>query len=252
MVYTIYLRTNKINGKQYVGQTSDWETREKQFNRINQRYANKELTKARKEFGLDKFDVEILATVDTQEEAWELEKYFIKELNTKYPNGYNMSDGGKTSKGTKHTDETRKQMSERSLEFWSCHESPSKGKTMSDEQKEAHSKKMKQFFKEHPEMVEAASERGKKLVGDKNPFYGHHHTEEYKKKKSEQQKGKHFSRKTEFPSKIVYKYDLDGNMIDTYQSTAEAARQNGCSQSAISWACKGHKMKNFIWSFTQL
>lgn len=252
MCYTIYLRTNLVNGKQYVGQTSDWETREKQFNRINQRYANKELTKARKEFGLDNFDVKILNTVNTQDEAWNLEKHYIKEFNTKYPNGYNMSDGGKTSKGTKHTDDTIKNFSETAKRYWSCHISPSKGVPVPNEMREAQSIRMKNFYKEHPEYLEQMSERGKKLVGEKNPFYGHHHTEEYKKNKSEKSKGKHYSKSTEFPSKIVYKYDLDGNMIDTYQSTAEAARQNGCSQSAISWACKGHKMKNFIWSFTQL
>lgn len=63
MVYTIYLRTNLINGKQYVGQSGDFETREKQFKRINQRYANKILSKDRRKFGLDNFKLEILAGV---------------------------------------------------------------------------------------------------------------------------------------------------------------------------------------------
>ena len=76
----IYLRTNLVNGKQYVGQTGDIETREKQFNRIRQRYANKILTKDRQKYGLENFKIDILAETDNQEEAWSLEQKYIIEL----------------------------------------------------------------------------------------------------------------------------------------------------------------------------
>lgn len=99
MKYTVYLRTNKENGKQYVGQTSNFDTREKSWKCMKARYANKILQDDREKYGLESFDVKILAEVDTIEEAWELEKYYIKELRTKFPRGYNRSDGGKTNKG---------------------------------------------------------------------------------------------------------------------------------------------------------
>lgn len=255
MKYTVYLRTNKINGKQYVGQTKDFELREKQFNRINQRYANNILTKDRRKFGLKNFGLEILAEVDTREEAWKLEQKYIKKLDTKYPNGYNMGDGGETSKGVKHTEETRNKMSVIGKRIWGRLSDEEKNlfsnkikATISQKRREVQSKRVKEFLATHPEFVEKMRERGKTLVGEKNPFFGHHHTDEYKKQKSENSKGKHYSKKTEYPSKVVYKYDLNGSLMETYPSVSECARQNGVSQTAISYAvliskthiCKGH------------
>lgn len=264
MKYTVYLRTNKINGKQYVGQSGDFETREKQFKRINQRYANKLLSSDRRKFGLENFELKILAEVETQEMAWKLEKLYIIEYNTKFPNGYNMSDGGETSKGTTHSDDSKNNMRKAALRLWSDDLNGEKRKNASEkakkvmsgeERRKLQSDKIKEYFKTHPEAIKAASERGKELIGDKNPFFGKHHTEEYKKAKSEQSKGKHYSKNTEFPSKVVYKYDLDMNLLATYPSTAEAARQNGVCQSAITYAAlysKKHMCKGYIYSYEQL
>lgn len=112
MPYTIYLRTNLVNGKQYVGQTIDMERRNKNWNALSVRYANKFLTADREKYGLTSFKTEILAEVETREDAWELEKYYIKELKTKFPNGYNRADGGKDSTGTIFTEEHKKILSD--------------------------------------------------------------------------------------------------------------------------------------------
>lgn len=98
-MYTVYLRANTVNGKKYVGQTGDFKTRNKKWNCQKAKYANNFLTKERNIYGLDVFETIILAEVETQEEAWELEQYYIKELNTKYPNGYNLAIGGAGNKG---------------------------------------------------------------------------------------------------------------------------------------------------------
>lgn len=98
-MYTVYLRTNKINGKQYVGQTNNFKNRESHWNSLKERYSCKIFDEERRLFGLVNFKTEILAVVDTREEAWELEKKYIAEYNTKFPNGYNISDGGSGTTG---------------------------------------------------------------------------------------------------------------------------------------------------------
>lgn len=98
-MYVVYLRTNLVTGMQYVGQTCNFTKRENEWNCLKANYANKLLNEEREKYGLENFKLEILAEVETREEAWELEKKYINELNTIYPNGYNRAYGGKTNKG---------------------------------------------------------------------------------------------------------------------------------------------------------
>jgi group I intron endonuclease len=111
MKYTVYLRTNLVNGKRYVGQTNNFKNRERTWKCLTSRYANFYLTEERNKYGLENFKTEILAEVETREDAWELEQKFILELNTKYPNGYNKSNGGETNTGYKHSNEQKEKWS---------------------------------------------------------------------------------------------------------------------------------------------
>jgi hypothetical protein len=62
--------------------------------------------------------VEVLNVCLTHEALDAVEKFYIKELNTKIPNGYNLADGGggvsgwKNGKGYVPTKETRSKLSE--------------------------------------------------------------------------------------------------------------------------------------------
>ena len=110
----IYLRTNTVNGKQYVGQstTRRFKKRQKEWNNLNIPYAGVVINNARAKYGLDAFDFEILKECEDEElDQWET--YYIKELNTKAPYGYNMTDGGEGMNGYSPSEETRKKMSER-------------------------------------------------------------------------------------------------------------------------------------------
>lgn len=128
-MYTVYLRTNTVNEMQYVGQTGNFRVRNNQWNSLTQRYANQYINDDRARYGIDSFTTVVLAEVETEEESLELEKKFIKELNTLYPNGYNISEDGnkpwygkhlseetkcklsEAHKGMKHTEETKRKMS---------------------------------------------------------------------------------------------------------------------------------------------
>ena len=97
--FTVYLRTNKVNGKQYVGQTENFERRENDWKCLKTLYANKYINEDRDKYGLDNWSCEILAIAETRKDAWELEQKYIEELNTRFPNGYNLAKGGAGSKG---------------------------------------------------------------------------------------------------------------------------------------------------------
>lgn len=113
MKYIVYLRTNMVNGMQYVGQTQNLKRRNYKFNNCKNYYSNPYLTEERNKYGFENFKTDVIAEVETREEAWELEMKYIKEFDTKYPNGYNISDGGPGSNGYKATEETRKKLSKK-------------------------------------------------------------------------------------------------------------------------------------------
>lgn len=110
--FTIYLRRNKVNGKCYIGQTCDFDRRERQWKSLNHHYANDHIYNDRAKYGLDNWTVETLAEADNQEDAWELEQRFINDYNTLWPNGYNLAKGGSGHNGCKHSDETIRKISD--------------------------------------------------------------------------------------------------------------------------------------------
>lgn len=209
----IYLRTNKINGKKYVGQvtTKRFKARQNKWKTISVQYAGKAIDAARAKYGIESFDFKILKECEDEElDKWEI--YFIKELNTKVPYGYNMTDGGGGTSGFTISEETRKKLSE-----------THKGKHHSDETK----KKLSETHK-----------------GEKNHMYGKHLSEETKKKIGRALKGKHLSEETRkkmsdnSSKKPVLQLNKETNeIIAEFPSIKEIERIFGYSHQNISACC---------------
>jgi len=90
----IYLITNTVNNKKYVGQTI--KTLHERFSR-HCSFSNCEsmaISRAIKKYGKDKFCIEKLQNCETLEELNLQEVWWIQNLNTLSPNGYNVSFGG--------------------------------------------------------------------------------------------------------------------------------------------------------------
>lgn len=90
----IYKITNRLNGKLYIGQTR--QTIEKRF--IQHSKADSPLGNAMRDCGLDNFTIEVIEECATQDQANDRERFWIKVLNCKVPDGYNRSNGGEGNK----------------------------------------------------------------------------------------------------------------------------------------------------------
>ena len=104
----IYCITNKINGKQYVGQTI--RTPKERFDehcRRDTTYIGKAIAK----YGRENFKIEVVDSSLLIDDLNEKETYWIKRCNTLKPNGYNLCYGGNNTFGYKHKLESRLKMS---------------------------------------------------------------------------------------------------------------------------------------------
>lgn len=137
----IYCYTNKVNGKQYIGQTVTPGVRKA----VHLRTALGASCKypfhlAIKKYGIDNFQYDILEECD---EALlnEREVYWITKFDS-FNSGYNLTEGAGGIRGYKRTEESKKVMSDK----YSNGNHPRCGKTMTEEHKQilrdVHSKRV--------------------------------------------------------------------------------------------------------------
>ena len=91
----IYILTNKVNGKQYIGQTTDIEKRlYSHFNTNRRQFVSRAIQKHTPE----NFDSAVIEYPNASTDALNaIEKWYIHKYQTKAPNGYNATDGGDTN-----------------------------------------------------------------------------------------------------------------------------------------------------------
>ena len=88
--FIVYCWTHKESGKQYVGATSRGPSiRLKGHLKATTYFGN-----ALRKHGIEAFTFEILCVEDTRVKMFEKEIFYIAELNTVYPDGYNIEQGG--------------------------------------------------------------------------------------------------------------------------------------------------------------
>ena len=132
----IYLITNIINKKIYIGQTiSDINIR---FRSHANRRSGMLIGDAIRKYGRDSFTIEEIYTAFTKDSLNEAEKVLIKTFNCLAPNGYNKEYGGRGNK----TVEEYKKMTDR-LRKWRKENPPEKGRKVTEETKKKMSKSQK-------------------------------------------------------------------------------------------------------------
>lgn len=111
--YVVYMHTNRVNGKRYVGITKQKPEHRWRLDGSGY-FRSPYFWNAIQKYGWECFDHEILDRDLSREDACVLEKYYIdfyKTHDKKY--GYNMTDGGDGSLGWKPTDETIRKRSQK-------------------------------------------------------------------------------------------------------------------------------------------
>lgn len=159
---TIYIATNLINKKQYVGQT----TKTLKERITGHKYGSNStsiLHKAIKKYGFRNFKW-VSFSCPEEDLDWQ-ETFLIKELNVLVPNGYNLDSGGNTQK---HRHEiTKQKIRKKELgknSYWF-------GKSRSEEDRKKKSESLSWF------------------KGENHSWFGKHHKEESKKILSDLNKG---------------------------------------------------------------
>lgn len=260
----IYKISNSINEKLYIGKTVKnpikyWKNH-KSFCRNGY---EKVLYSAMRKYGILTFKFEIIEKIksnninDLNNKLYKLEKMYIKILNTKVPNGYNVTDGGEGLAGIEFSEEHKQKISDalsgRTFSKEHCikiskaskgRTSPNKNKKLSKSHKMKLSKSMagkydgnkNPFYgKKHNiktrELISKKLSDGR-LRGEKNPFYGKKHSkktiEELKKIGKERQNNPKIRKKnmknqpSRKPIKIIDKDS--GKTIKVFLSLSQACR----------------------------
>lgn len=190
----IYKITCLVNGKIYVGQT-----RQKLSKRISKhKYFSKRgrpgVDAAIAKYGWENFTVEVLEVCPVKM-LNEREIFWIRELNSKAPNGYNLTDGGDGCTGFKHTAESRAKISANHADcsgeknaFYGKHHSEESCKKISANHADVSGEKNPNYGKKpSPETLAKMSEA---KMGENNPNYGKPRPPETRAKMSASQKAR--------------------------------------------------------------
>ena len=236
----IYLITNKIDNKQYVGQTigKDINKRWGAYYNVRKNQIGLYFYNALEKYRPENFKFEIIC-ICFDSDCNKYEEEYIKKFNTLSPNGYNLREGGKNSK--QHADSIEKRriaikgrpMKEEFIRRGK--DNPMFGKNLSEEHKE---KLCKGYTPERRKMLSLVMKErwksGSCIEMSKRSLDGLKLGNEKIKKK-------------------VNCYSLDGNLIATYYSITEASKAVNGSHSTISNCCNGNisykTCKGFLWKF---
>ena len=186
MKYIVYLITNLVNGKEYVGVTSKANITRRLREHISASQKTKKkgmrILSAIRKYGKDMFVIEELCSSNNREHAFNiLEPYFIKLRNTQNT-GYNCSSGGE---GQSYCSEEKRRKLRKSWEIRKLNGyiSPLKGKKRSVEDCLAISNAKKgkpgRIKSEHE-----CKQISNRTRGSNNPFFGKKHTTETRQKMS--------------------------------------------------------------------
>lgn len=243
--YCVYKHTNKINGKVYIGITSQKPRKRWDCGRGYQK--NKHFWDAIQRYGWENFEHEILFQQLSPEDAFSLEKELILKYDSRdYRKGYNCSPGGDGGNG----------LSGESHPMYGKHHTPETVKSMSDKKKGVpYSPERYASFLESLDR-EALRERAYRTIAGYNR--GKTVSDETRRKIAESNRGQTRSEKTKAnisksKSKAVTQLTKEGAVVREWVSARQAAIELGVQAGHISKVCKGQRKTagGYVWRYKQ-
>jgi group I intron endonuclease len=209
----IYQILNKVNGKSYVGSAVDLRKRwNKHYSDLCNEKHNPHLQSAWNKYGKEAFQFNVLEYVQNTEWLIEIEQYWIDFLETANRDfGYNACPVADNCLGMKHSELTKKKMSEsgKNKIFTQDHKKhisdAHRGKILTDDHKRKLSNaKIGKTLSEETKRKIGESQKGKIVIvseeakkkmsdtkkGKPSPMLGKKHSEETKRKISKTKKNK--------------------------------------------------------------
>ncbi len=232
----IYRINNKLNNEFYIGRTTT--TVNKRF--VNHRYEARRnkidcaIYRAMRKYGTENFEaIEVeKVTANTKGELSdkldELEMHYIAHFKPVY----NSAPGGIGRTGVSWTEERR----EKFRELMSGENNPNFGKEMSEETRQ----KLSDALKGRVISEESRKKRSETMKGVPK-------TEETRIKMREaasKRTNKMPTGKEHHNSKSIAQYDLEGNLINTFESIHQAAKELSIQPNGICLCCKGKLKKS--------
>lgn len=225
------------SGKVYIGQTVDEKKRRKDFLSANNPYAGDKINKARKKYGPENFEYEILTTVSADS---------VESL-------CDLLEGGASFRNWKKTQEQVEKQRIFLINYYKIHENPNSKKVLQYDLDG-------NFIKEWNSASEAERNLGYSIGNISGVCCGRGQTAlgyMWKYKESEEIPLKIEASKSKGTTKKhtgVLQLDLDGNLIKEWKTTVEACTKlNIKCKSAISEVCRGKRKTaaGYVWRYKE-
>jgi group I intron endonuclease len=208
-MHLIYVITNIINNKIYIGQTNNPKLRWSQH-KSNAKYnrGHQVITRAISKYGSENFTFEVIASCQDQKDADKAEEEIIIQRESRNPDkGYNVDAGGNT---TPRTPEVLKKISDGLKRFYAKNHNHMKGKKLSDEWK---------------------SNIAKSSVGKRGTNSGKKFDDSWRLKISKSQIGKERKTKRRFPDNI--EKEMCRLYLEDKRSMYSLAKEFKCNRTLI-------------------
>ena len=223
MNYYIYLITNKINNKKYIGQTINYKKRIQEHICGRNNKQNSMIDKAIKKYGKDNFEFSKIDIAHSSSDADILERSYIQKYKSLKPNGYNILLGGRNQQGS---------WNQKPILIYDLDGN---------------------FIKEYVCSGELERESNGEYLSRNIRDACRTKTHKYKdilvKYKESKDTIKKYIKPDSSRKIIINQFDLDGNFIKTFNSLQEAAIKTNTRRTSISGCILGtYKTANgFIW-----